>query len=244
MKKSAIVIFAILCTICGFAVDATYVQSEVSIPYTPSTAVAAGDVLVLSNNIVAVANRAIAADALGSISLRGVYKMAHVAGTTYIGQNVYWDEDGDQYGNDTTGTGCITTSASGNNWCGWAIEAATATDSTVKVMLYPLGNVDSTTLTVSGSGTIGGTLAVTGVLTPAGGLGGATVAVTNNATVAGTLAVTGAITGSSTVAATGYKIGAVSGTTGIQTNSGTGYTNLWMFSGGLLTNVSFTGTMP
>lgn len=192
MKKSAIVIFASLCAICGFAVDATYVQSEVSIPYTPTAAVAAGDVIVLSNNLVAVANRAIAADALGSINLRGVYKMAKGTSTTYLGQNVYWDEDGNQYGT-TTGTGCITTSASGNNWCGWAIEASTATDDTVKVMLYPLGNVDATTLTVSGNGTIGGTLEITGALTPSGGVVGP-LAVTGAETISTTLGVTGLAT--------------------------------------------------
>jgi hypothetical protein len=119
------------------------------------------------------------------------------------------------------------------------------------------------TLTVSGNASVGGTFDATGNSTVAGTLGvtstttlgaltttgtttlgGTTVAVTNDATVAGTFAVTGAITGSSTVAATGYKIGAVSGMSGIKTNSGTGYTNLWYFSGGLLTNVSFTGAMP
>jgi hypothetical protein len=97
-----------------------------------------------------------------------------------------------------------------------------------------------TTLATSGAATLGSTLSVAGGST----LGGTTVAVTNNATVGGTLAVTGAITGSSTVGATGFKIGTVIGLTGIQTNAGTGYTNLWMFSGGILTNVSFTGSMP
>ena len=60
----------------------------------------------------------------------------------------------------------------------------------------------------------------------------------------GTLSVDQAAVFDSTVAASGFKIGAVDGMSGIKTNSGTGYTNLWYFSGGLLTNVSFTGTMP
>ncbi len=167
-KITSLFLAAALAVSCGLAVDATYVQSEVGIPYTPTAAVSAGDVLVLSNSLVAVALSDIAADALGSIMLRGVFEMAHAAETTYVGQNVYWDEDGDQYGNATTGTGAITTTAAGNHWCGWAIEAATATDSTVRVMLYPLGNVDATTLTVSGNGTIGGTFGVTGATTLTG----------------------------------------------------------------------------
>lgn len=220
MKKNLISLFIIaaMAAVSSFAVDATYVQSEVAIPYTPTTAIAAGDVIVLTNGLVAVANSAIASNALGSINLRGVYKMAHVAGTTYLGQNVYWDADGDQYGNATTGTGAITTSASGNSWCGWAIEASTATDSTVKVMLYPLGNVDATTLTVSGNGTIGGTFDVTG------------------ATTVTTLGASGAIVGSSTVAATAYKIGAITGQTRAVTNLSTLSTNILYYCGGVLTN--------
>jgi hypothetical protein len=220
MKKNlfSLILVAVMAAASSFAVDATYVQSEVAIPYTPTTDIAAGDVLVLTNGLVAVANNAISGNKLGSINLRGVYKMAHAAETTYLGQNVYWDADGDQYGNATTGTGAITTTATGNSWCGWAIEASTATDSTVKVMLYPLGNVDATTLTVSGNGTIGGTLGVTG------------------ATTVTTLGASGAIVGSSTVAATGYKIGAFTGFTGAVTNLSTLSTNVVYYSGGLVTN--------
>ena len=107
------------------------------------------------------------------------------------------------------------------------------------------GAASVTTLAASGAATLGSTLSVAGAstlgaLTTTGAttLGGTTVAITNNATVAGT------IVGSSTIAATGYKIGAVSGYGSVVTNAGTGYTNLWFFGGGLLTNVIFTGTMP
>jgi hypothetical protein len=61
---------------------------------------------------------------------------------------------------------------------------------------------------------------------------------------AGATTITGAATVSSTLSASGYKIGTISGLTGLKTNAGTGYTNVWMFSGGILTNVTFTGTMP
>jgi hypothetical protein len=107
------------------------------------------------------------------------------------------------------------------------------------------GAASVTTLAASGAATLGSTLSVAGATTAAAlttsgttTLGGTTVAITNNATVAGTLV------GSSTIAASGFKIGSVSGYSGIATNKGTGYTNLWCFSGGVLTNVTFTGNMP
>jgi hypothetical protein len=107
------------------------------------------------------------------------------------------------------------------------------------------GAASVTTLAASGAATLGSTLSVAGATTAAAlttsgttTLGGTTVAITNNATVAGTLV------GSSTIAATGFKIGSVSGYGTVVTNKGTGYTNLWFFSGGLLTNITFTGNMP
>lgn len=78
-----------------------------------------------------------------------------------------------------------------------------------------------TTLAASGATTLSDTLDVTG-----------------NTTVGGTLV------GSSTISATGYKIGAVSGMSRTVTNAGTGYTNLWIFTGGILTNYIATGSMP
>lgn len=84
-----------------------------------------------------------------------------------------------------------------------------------------------TSLAVSGNGSVGGTFAVSGNST----LGGTTVAVTNNLTVGGT------VVGSSTIAAaTGFKIGAQAGYSGVVTNSSTLSTNLLYFSGGIVTN--------
>jgi hypothetical protein len=63
-------------------------------------------------------------------------------------------------------------------------------------------------------------------------------AVTGASTVGGTLAVTGALTGSSTVGATGFKIGAVSGYTGVVTNKSTISTNVIFYYGGIVTNAT------
>ena len=75
--------------------------------------------------------------------------------------------------------------------------------------------------------------------------GSFTTLAANGATaLSSTLAVSSTITGSSTISGTGYKIGSVSGSSMTVTNAGTGYTNLWFFKGGILTNITFTGTMP
>jgi hypothetical protein len=81
---------------------------------------------------------------------------------------MYWDEDGDQYDNDTTGTGAATTTPTANSWLGFAIEVTGATDDSVKVMLYPLGNQDATDWDVTGNSTLAGTLGVTGLTTLTG----------------------------------------------------------------------------
>jgi hypothetical protein len=64
----------------------------------------------------------------------------------------------------------------------------------------------------------------------------ASMAVSGAVTVGTTLGVTGTIVGSSTVAATGYKIGAIAGFTGVVTNKATLSTNIFYYSGGLVTN--------
>lgn len=125
----------------------------------------------------------------------------------------------------------------------------------------PIGAATPSSLAVAGAATVGTTLGVTGVATLTGNavanevdartatallLGKATAtSVTIGASdadvsIPGALGVTGAVTGSSTVSATGFKIGAVTGWSGIETNVAPGGTNYVYKAGGLTTNVVFT----
>jgi predicted RecA/RadA family phage recombinase len=60
---------------------ASYVQDGDLLDYTPSSAVAAGDVVVIGS-LVAVAPVAIAANKMGALSIEGVYSMPCATGAT------------------------------------------------------------------------------------------------------------------------------------------------------------------
>ena len=103
---------------------ASYVQGDCLIDYTPSSAVAAGDVVVL-NDLVCVANRPIAANALGAVSIEGVHTMPKASGAIGQGALVYWDATNSN----------ITTTSSGNKRAGKAAKAAASADTTVQVLI-------------------------------------------------------------------------------------------------------------
>lgn len=72
---------------------ATFTQDGSSINYTPETAVAAGDVLVIGD-LLGIARTAILAGQLGSLAIEGVFRVPKATGAdTAIpaGAKVYWD---------------------------------------------------------------------------------------------------------------------------------------------------------
>lgn len=106
---------------------AMFVQEGAAVDYTPSAAVAAGDVVV-QGDLVGVAKRAIAANALGSLSLTGVFDLPKAAGTSTAitaGTTAYWDATNSQ----------VTATSSGNKLLGKTIRAAADADTTVRVRL-------------------------------------------------------------------------------------------------------------
>lgn len=69
---------------------ASYVQDGKLLDYTPSSAVAAGEVVVIGS-LVAVAPRPIAANALGSLAIDGVWAMPCATGATGAqGSSINW----------------------------------------------------------------------------------------------------------------------------------------------------------
>jgi predicted RecA/RadA family phage recombinase len=105
---------------------ADYVQDGDLIDYTPSSAVAAGDVIQVGK-IVTVAPRPIAANKLGAVAVEGVWALPKPtgAGTDYAqGSKVYW------YSSQAV-TGVTGVQA------GYVVAAPATTDTTVKVLLFP-----------------------------------------------------------------------------------------------------------
>lgn len=103
---------------------AIYVQPGNTIDYTPSTAVAAGDVIVMGT-IIGIASYDIAANTLGALAVCGVFDMPKASGAITPGAAVYWDNTNKN----------ITTTATGNTVAGVAIATAGAADSTVRVLI-------------------------------------------------------------------------------------------------------------
>jgi predicted RecA/RadA family phage recombinase len=112
--------------------QATFVQAGESIDYTPVSAVVAGQVVV-QGSMIGVAKTPIAAGVLGALAVRGLFDVVKANEQQALGAALYWDADGNPY-NGTAGTGCATTTASGNTFIGFAQVAAGATDEAVRVL--------------------------------------------------------------------------------------------------------------
>lgn len=125
--------------------QATFIQLGTTVDYTPTSAVSAGDVVV-QNNLVGVATRPIAANALGALTVIGVFDFVHDAVTKSAGEAVYWDADGDPVGG-TAGSGCATKTSSGNTFMGKVVADAASDDTSVRVRL-----IDTTAVTVNNYG--------------------------------------------------------------------------------------------
>ena len=139
MKKNRfiLILIAVMAAAYSFAVDATYVSGPGSIPWTATSAVSAGDVIVLNTNLFGVVKTDIASNEVGTVYVEGVYEMAKDGSVvTAIGDRVYWVPSGNPFGT-TTGTGAASSSSSaGTNSCiGCAIETRAISNTTVRVML-------------------------------------------------------------------------------------------------------------
>jgi predicted RecA/RadA family phage recombinase len=97
------------------------------VDYTPSGAVAAGDVVV-QGDLVGVAPRAIAASALGALQVQGVIRFPKATGSSTAltaGAKVYWNASSE----------VVTTTSSGNKYVGKVVTAADDDDTTVDVRM-------------------------------------------------------------------------------------------------------------
>jgi predicted RecA/RadA family phage recombinase len=122
--------------------QATYIQCGERIDYTPSSAVAAGQVIANEGRVV-IATSPIAANVLGAVVTEGLFDTAKVTGAINFLAALYWDADANPLGG-VAGTGALTTSAGGNTFAGFAAAAALETDTTVKLLLVGVPAVTNT----------------------------------------------------------------------------------------------------
>ena len=111
----------------------TYIQEGREIDYTPTAAVAAGDVIVQSR-LVGIAKAPIAVGELGSLSIAGAFDVDQAAEIIVAGAPVYWDEDGNSVGG-TAGAGAATATVTENVFMGFALALTAAADLKVRVAL-------------------------------------------------------------------------------------------------------------
>ncbi len=109
---------------------ATFTQDGSSINYTPETAVAAGDVVVIGD-LLGIARTAIPAGQLGSLAIEGVFRVPKATGASTAiaaGAKVYWDATNE----------VATETATGNKRLGTVSPegAGGDTDATIEVFFF------------------------------------------------------------------------------------------------------------
>lgn len=114
--------------------QAVYLGDGNRVDYTPVAAKASGDVVVV-NGVVGIATQDIAAGALGSLGINGVWRMVKITGVIAVGTVVYWDPTGSPLGG-VAGSGCVTSTAGTNVFLGITVKAALDADQTVDVRIF------------------------------------------------------------------------------------------------------------
>jgi len=153
--------------------QAKFVQEGEAIDYTPDADVDAGEVVNVGT-IPMVARYDIEDGELGALCKGGVYDVVKNDSTFTAGDAVYWNSTGDPE-DGTAGSGAATSSASGANLMGIAVEDAATGDTTVRVLL----TAAKRTTTIAGSVTADditgsdASLGITGLAGADGGAGGA-----------------------------------------------------------------------
>lgn len=106
--------------------QATFKSRGDLIDYTPGSAVAEGEVVLLGT-LFGVATQAIAANTLGALAVSGLFAFAKGSGAINVGVAVYWD--------DTANQATTSTASGANKLLGRVAKAALSGDSTVDVLI-------------------------------------------------------------------------------------------------------------
>lgn len=112
-----------------------FVAEGEHIDYTPVSAVALGDVVVLGSSLVCIADHAISAGVKGAVACSGIFEVPKVTGSISAGAKLYYDDNADPVGG-TAGSGAFTTNSALGPFAGWADnDGAASGDETVTLIL-------------------------------------------------------------------------------------------------------------
>ena len=107
---------------------ADYVQCGKVIEFTPSSALSAGQPVLIGSSLLTIATQPIAANAAGSVATEGVWSIAKATGSNTAisaGAVLYWDN----------ANSVVTASSSGTVRCGYAAASAANAAATVTLLL-------------------------------------------------------------------------------------------------------------
>lgn len=153
---------------------AIYRKEGNSVDYTPVSAVAAGDPVVIGTGVF-ISTQDIAASTKGALASSGVFDVKKKAATAIaVGDTVYWDADGDPV-EGTAGTGAATTTASSAVLMGKCVEVAAASgDERVRVRISNIEVSNAVASAVTADSITGGdsALTISGLAGSAGSAGG------------------------------------------------------------------------
>ncbi len=207
--------------------------------YSPASDTYAGDIVVIGTSVF-LATDDIAGtttsfnngtQTTGGVLTRGLWKVPKDTSTFSDGDPIYWNATGNPIGG-TAGTGCATSTASGNNLMGQAVQAQLTGDATVLLLASStkrtttLGGAvvadsltgDASTMPIAGlAAAQGGSISVTGGASSTSANAGGAAAIAGGAP--GLTGVGGAVT------VTGAAGGATSGAGGAVTSTGGAGTN-------------------
>jgi hypothetical protein len=111
-----------------------YISGGARINHTPASALTGGQLIQLAGKGAAVTSEPIAASALGSVAVEGVFSVPYVGNACNVGDNIWWDANGKPYGGSNDGA-ATNLGADGDYWIGTVVEAPAANDATVLVAL-------------------------------------------------------------------------------------------------------------
>jgi len=104
----------------------------------PAPTALTGGYLLNINGIATVTSEPIAANAVGSFAIEGIFSAPYVGNACNVGDNLWWDANGTPYGGSADGA-ATNLGADGDFWIGTVVERPSANDATV---LFALNKVN------------------------------------------------------------------------------------------------------